>query len=479
MKGKIKGFTVLELLGVIIVLAFIAMITVPIVTNHIKTSKRQALLETAMNLVHAVNYEHVEASESQIYRIENGKIQPSLEMKGSVNGNGFIEIDQDKNIRIYLSDGSICAQKHFSDINVKLVEHECDEEPGTIVNLDQSGASVPQLDNSMIAVRYNGENWVKADQDNIQKEHQWYDYQEKMWANMVVIRKNKQSKYLEAPLGTKIDEADILGYFVGIPSFTYQISEGTSERSFDVKFTTKQNRHSAFQWGTEEITGFWFGKYEVSGSLEEINVLPNKAILKNTSLKNMYQVVDELNELKKKNQYATKVSEIHLIKNTEWGAVAILSQSQYGVCSNSKCTKVAKNETWNTGYSDKNSPYNSTNGVTASTTGNVYGVYDMNGGSWEFTMGTNKVSSLGTPIHSEQYDSYTSEKGIKGDLTTEDGTSAWYGSSASFLNHYQNWFIRGGDVNTNNSSIFWYRGDGITGGFRNGFRIAYILKELE
>ena len=80
----------------------------------------------------------------------------------------------------------------------------------------------------------------------------------------------------------------------------------------------------------------------------------------------------------------------HLMKNSEWGAVAYLSRSEYGkngeiwINPNNKYltgqagTGPSVGSTADTyAYTDK------TYGVQASTTGNIYGIYDMSGGAYE------------------------------------------------------------------------------------------------
>ena len=106
---------------------------------------------------------------------------------------------------------------------------------------------------------------------------------------------------------------------------------------------------------------------------------------------------------------SNKETDSHLIKNSEWGAVSYLGQSQYGLngtnirinnltLNNSKATIYAV-----TGYAAKTlqdgdtkledaRPVSSTEkvykwtekeGQTASCTGTIYGIYDMSGGTWE------------------------------------------------------------------------------------------------
>ena len=89
----------------------------------------------------------------------------------------------------------------------------------------------------------------------------------------------------------------------------------------------------------------------------------------------------------------------HMMKNIEWGAVAILSQSKYGVYNPESINGEKGNkeyQIWNnssisyiTGSVGTNkdanntsvTAYNSENGPKASTTGTVYGIYDMAGSS--------------------------------------------------------------------------------------------------
>ena len=103
--------------------------------------------------------------------------------------------------------------------------------------------------------------------------------------------------------------------------------------------------------------------------------------------------------------------------------------------------------------------------MAASTTGNVYGVYDMAGGSWEYasgnmvnTSGGFYASSAGTiSLATKYYDAYTyntSDKthgrGKLGDATKESlkifGNSAggWYGDFLSLPSSADSWFLRGG-----------------------------------
>ena len=98
------------------------------------------------------------------------------------------------------------------------------------------------------------------------------------------------------------------------------------------------------------------------------------------------------------NQYGFSTNtDTHMIKNIEWGAVAYLSHSKYGTCSGGSCKEIGINNNSNlitgcgavagSSSSTTCNTYNTSNGVLASTTFNIYGVYDMSGGANDYTMG--------------------------------------------------------------------------------------------
>lgn len=63
--------------------------------------------------------------------------------------------------------------------------------------LDTSGANYPDLKDGMIPVYYdNGNNvWRKADKSNIVENYQWYNYDNKEWANVVTIKSGNKKIY--------------------------------------------------------------------------------------------------------------------------------------------------------------------------------------------------------------------------------------------------------------------------------------------
>ena len=350
-----------------------------------------------------------------------------------------------------------------------------------------------------------------------------------------------RTTYQSAEAGTEINDLDILAFYVWIPRYKYKVwninkvigtdsysaiktgidirfEEGTvstgditcTDYSFAAPSTeagspnetcTGSNgqyyTHPAFTFGDKELKGFWIGKFELSSETPyatngggnstalTVRILPNVNSWRSNYLVNFFTVIQNMQ--KDSNIYGLSTNEdntdSHLIKNMEWGAVAYLTNSNYGRCSEGTCTRVANNDcvTFITGIggstvssgsssttctSDANK-YNGAKGVLASTTGNVYGVYDMSGGSNEYVMGNMsrttdayKFYPCSSEFASSWYDNYSNQKYVNtytngstsqdqtaynrarlGDATVEIVSSDDYfpfpGSSYS-------WFQRGG-----------------------------------
>ena len=365
-------------------------------------------------------------------------------------------------------------------------------EAGETFYKDSSGASEPELYSGLIPVTYNDTNEIViADLYS-----NWYDYDAHEWANAILIDQNNtttKNKYLNTDgtykSGTVVEETDILQMYVWVPRYKYQLFnvEGadTEAQMINIQFesntTSKSNgtqngewlTHPAFTFGTTELNGIWVGKFESSGtsvdnqSISDITIIPNAVSIRNQTLSNMFNATRAI-ETTAKYGLDTSTVDTHMMKNMEWGAVAYLTSSKYGIyidassCINSECEVwTNNNSSYTTGCagdsvsasrSSSCNQWNTTTGVNASTTGNIYGIYDMSGGAWEYVMGNyNKTASESysgidfNSIDSKYYDVYTGEDvsyGMLGDATKE--TQGWNSDYASFVDLFSPWFMRGG-----------------------------------
>ena len=236
---------------------------------------------------------------------------------------------------------------------------------------------------------------------------------------------------------------------------------------------------------------------------------------------------------------SNKETDSHLIKNSEWGAVSYLGQSQYGLngtnirinnltLNNSKATIYAV-----TGYAAKTlqngdtkledaRPVTSTekvykwtekDGQTASCTGTIYGIYDMSGGTWERSAaivnnGDGNLNTYGKAImnalnngKSSEYvtvypkgetsgqsiddaskSNYSANTKIYGDAIRETSTAglgqtSWYSDYSYFVGAYVPFFIRGGSCwSTSGAGLFCFlRADG-TSDYAIGFRSVLVAQ---
>ena len=419
-------------------------------------------------------------------------------------------------------------------------------------NLDNSGANRPMLADGMIPVVYNESTstWVKADTESSTSTYGWYDYDQKKWANAVLVSETNRSTYQSASAGTTIADVDILAFYVWIPRYkykvwninkvigtqsynaqttgidiifeegtsstgtiscTYSYAEPSSEAGSPNETCTGDNEdyytHPAFTFGTQELIGFWMGKFELSSNSPETGssygggnsttltprILPNVTSWRNNQVSNFWKVIYDMQT--SDNIYGLPTlrtnADSHMITNMEWGAVAYLTNSKYGRCTNGSCTEVSMNgygedtnyttmtgcgpkSSGSTGFVKNCKAYNTTLGQTASTTGNIYGVYDMSGGAYEYVMG-NMSSASGTTYTYRAYNAGTNfiystdtakyltpyaygatntgqtaySRGRLGDSTGEvilsdSSNGNWYSDQAYFPTDNSYWFLRGG-----------------------------------
>ena len=280
----------------------------------------------------------------------------------------------------------------------------------------------------------------------------------------------------------------------------------------------KTYTHPAFTFGTSDVKGFWVSKFEVTGSASSIYSKPNMTSLKNLSVSDFHSNILKMKNSGNLYNFLSSV-DTHMIKNSEWGAVAYLSNSKYGLCSSGECTRMGinNNSSYLTGCgsevgtasSTTCNSYNTALGMSASTTGNVYGIYDMSGGSYEKVMGDMVYSDGKTMISGRStsdnsgftgivYDSgsFNSYKGISypnvkyydkysygtsknqlvrtklGDgvreiVTDYDNLKGWYNTPVSGGVSSYGWSGRGGSYSNILVSNIFYAGTNYTGAAGN------------
>ncbi len=271
-----------------------------------------------------------------------------------------------------LNSNNMKGQSFGAKIDVS-VDSQCPKNTVTPVYTDTSGANAPVLAEGMIPVVYDEGlgYWIKADTDA-----GWYNYTDKIWANAVMVKtdategvecSNSRSYYMNAPAYTPVKEEDILAYYVWIPRYKYKLfnatyASGKASQLIEVTFEngtnttgnvtctyksngaeTCQNKangnwytHPAFTMinasgNKTELKGIWVGKFETTGSTTTPTIKPGVSSLRSITVANMYNT----SKLIRSTDYLTTngINQVdsHMMKNIEWGAVAYLKQSNYGL----------------------------------------------------------------------------------------------------------------------------------------------------
>ena len=388
---------------------------------------------------------------------------------------------------------------------------------------ETKGVNTPKLGAGMTPIKWNGSSWEETTGDD----PEWYDYTAKKWAN------------------AKVEVEGVESYFVWIPRYAYSIKsmyhtkgDATTAGTIEVEFikgltnetstgrTSFQNAsgqgnwniHPAFDYG-EEVSGIWVAKFEASpvgatttpsnseydGTGKKLQVVPGVSSWRSITISNAYDVCKAYNP----------GLNSHLMKNDEWGAVAYLSKSRYGKQneevwinnSSSYITGSAGNSAVASSNTGTDTNYASTQGVKASTTGNVYGVYDMSGGAWErvaaYVNNENpNLTTYGNSLYTstdeknknvyikedddtrlENYNTNTSKYG-DAIYETSSGTyngndtynnQSWYADHSSFSSASYPFFARGGDhSNATRAGVFSFIDDNGTTYEWSSFRPALV-----
>ena len=108
-----KAFTLIELITVIVVLGIVSMISIPVVTSIIESSKMNNYRNSIYGLLRAVEEDHTaSATKHREYTITNGVVEPNIEFGGDLTGsNGSIRYDDNEKTTIEINNGKYCASK--------------------------------------------------------------------------------------------------------------------------------------------------------------------------------------------------------------------------------------------------------------------------------------------------------------------------------------------------------------------------------
>jgi len=248
-----------------------------------------------------------------------------------------------------------------------------------ITDLSTININVPQVLDGMIPVKHNGTNWVITNA----KDKEWYNYSDTnmKWANVMLrdsayyldldgkTLKSVGATSIDELIGREVPETYTGSMYVWIPRFSYKISGDEVFIKYSEGFTDyveeEYKIHPAFNYtnymggdadesdnysslnGSDKKSGMWVAKYPAGQNISNPKYSSSVSEISNVSIGDAF-LASKLVE--SSSTYGVTGAQSHMLKNTEWGAVAYLT------------TAVGKIE----------------NG---STTGNIYGIFGMNDGA--------------------------------------------------------------------------------------------------
>ena len=394
---KRKAFTLVELLAVIVILGIILAIAVPTITNIVNNTKISAIESDAKLLLKAALNKLTTDQSLQVGDINETTVSGLL---GVSSSNYETLTIKELNNALYVT---IVGKGKWVGLTASGTKTGIKVDD-TVTSFSK-GANKPVLAPGMTAIKRSGSSWVNV--SNPESDTSWYNYTagDKMWANATTedgsywvwipryiykITANWNSSStgtIEVQFTKGVDDnwnKDVIGYIN---------LEGTAETS-----NNKWTNHPGFTFGDRELTGFWVAKFEPTAAEglasststcnaadnvnnKTVKIIPGVQSWRCINVKNAFESsrAMETNSIYGWGETGEGI-DTHVMKNSEWGAVAYLAKSSYG-----KTTEITINN--NTDYYTGGGTGEAyiTN-VAQSTTGNVYGIYDISGGAYDITM---------------------------------------------------------------------------------------------
>jgi hypothetical protein len=373
----------------------------------------------------------------------------------------------------------------------------------------------------------------------------WYNYSKGEWAN---AKTKDESMWVWIPRFAYIVDSSTqtfkIVFLIGTTDYYYN-ADGKIEKAqratadnlypdttgsvytVHPAFTNESSINYANGGWDDELTGIWVAKFEAAYPDDSENSGDTVATVSingtnwyypifkgqkysynDITISNAFLLSQEIAKNKEVYGLNSTSTDSHLMKNSEWGAVAYLSKSQYGL---NTTNIVINNVTYNatkktirnnnayavTGYAgaktnsdnvfvaDANAGTNTLTadsvlgdtvtgdktsyawytsiGISASSTGTIYGIYDLSGGLWERTasfVNNTYVSSntYGTAVYAQRNTKYTMvyDSGETGDETGDSSAGSKNYAVNKKIGDAVKETVKSSYTGTDNLSGLWY-----------------------
>lgn len=547
-----KGFTGVDLtIAILILVLFVSIITTIFYNIYISSTsiKRSTIANGyAMDILEAIDKENYEAIYTNSPAIQN------IIQKEKIARGYTVTVAVEKYNE---TTGNTDKEDLVKTVTVT-VEYKVGIKPEKVTMSKLKTAEVPYRDSlgimpklveGMQPVKYvitnqqTGEGYWQA---TTSSDPEWFDYEKKQWANVML----QDGLEIDTTSGKVTKMGSMLVY---IPRYAYKIpktnyhtnmagtidikflntnntckdgskefieTEATSgDAGVEINSSTNYMQHPAFTFGDTQLEGIWVGKFESSradagttasnmGTNTQIAIKPNVTSWRNISVNDIF---NNCINMKAISAYGitTSIADTHMMKNIEWGAVVYLAQSKYGknakIMPNNSIDYItgnAANTANDIEISGVTNAYQTIKGQQASTTGNIYGIYDMSGGALEYvaayieglqSVQTNAnnlllaarkykdVYAQGVPENNQN--NYNANKMKYGDAIWET-SNGYANNNGSWNMEYSNYpftnfgvFGRGGRCQLkSNSGIFFFSYNSGIPDSTQGFRVCLVAE---
>ena len=286
---KKKGFTLVELLAVIVILAVIALIATPMIMDVIEKARRGTAIESVNGILEAAENYQLESM------LEGEEIERTIDLtsniltyKGSKPSSGTLVIGENNQMHVLAKIGKYCIEKDDNDESPKVVEDSVCEKGIEIVKaygikrtIETESSAWERTDDAvgLVANAQIGATEVRNDFDTIYP-----------WSDIKSYNYNTDTKTITAWYGDdnfKFDgsNGEVLTY---IPEFYYRRIQ---EDGYEYISITKD-----YQEGYTKSEAFSVGRYTMSGAVNDVHSRSGYQPLGNHTITEFREYAKQLGE---------------------------------------------------------------------------------------------------------------------------------------------------------------------------------------